>query len=599
MKSIRYLSSMAQADTLPASVLDVIKRIPADRRDEFRAYVNRRRSRFTQEPIGLEQFVADPSYLNKANQIYPRVLEALIEINSGSYQEAILTGAIGVAKSTIAIYSMAYQLYRLSCLKSPHLEFDLDPSSEIVIIFQSLNERLAKAVDYLRFKSLIDGSPYFRQCCPYDRKVESELRFPNRIIVKPVAGNVAGAIGQNVIGGVIDEVNYMERVGRSKRSLDNGEYDQATALYNSIARRRKSRFMRKGELPGLLCLVSSKRYPGQFTDNKVKEAEQDPTIYVYDRRTWEILPEDRFSGKWFKVFIGDQTRQPRIIGEDDPNCDDDFVLEVPVEYRDDFERDIHEALREIGGISTMATHPFLANREAVSWGFGRRKSLFNKTEIFSDEKLLIFPKRFEDREQPRLAHLDLALTGDSAGLCIGYVKKFVDVSRGDRSAGKMPLIYIDGALRINPPRNGEINFERLRNILFRLRDNGLNIRFVTFDSFQSRDSIQILRGQGFLASLTSVDKTPLPYDVTKSALYENRVLIPKDDGLLNELLALEYDTQKGRVDHPPNGSKDVADSLAGVVYGCTWARYFWTIHGVSPTQAPISLRKISSEAGRS
>lgn len=589
---------MDQTETLPAPVFGAIERIPVARREQFRAYIKRRQSKHKREPVTVEEFVTSPDYLNKPNELYPRVMEALIEINSGSYQEAILTGAIGVAKSTIAVYSMAYQLYQLSCLKSPHSEFDLDPSSEIVIVFQSLNERLAKAVDYMRFKSLIDASPYFCGHYSYDRKIQSELRFPNRIIIKPVAGDIAGAIGQNVIGGVIDEINYMERVDRSKRSLDGGEYDQATTLYNSIARRRKSRFMRKGELPGLLCLVSSKRYPGQFTDQKVKEAEQDSTIYIYDKRTWEVLPEDRFSGHWFKVFIGDQARQPQILGEDDGITDSELLLKVPVEYRDDFERDIHEALREIGGISTIATHPFLANREAVSWGFGRRASLFNQTEIFSDEKLLVYPGRFEDPEQPRVAHLDLALTGDSAGLCIGYVKEFVEVTRGDESTGKMPLIHIDGTLRIKPPRNGEISFERIRNILFCLRDNGLNIRFVTLDSFQSRDSIQILRSQGFHASLASVDKTPLPYDVTKSALYENRVLIPTDDGLLNELLALEFDVQKGRVDHPPKGSKDVADSLAGVVYGLTWARYFWTIHGVSPMQAPDTLRTISARVAR-
>ncbi len=589
---------MKHPESLPPQVLDAIERIPAAKREAFRKYFKRRQSKYKEEPVGLQEFVTSPAYLNKPNELYPKVMVALLDLNNGKYQEAILTGAIGVAKTTIAVYSTAYQLYLLSCLRRTHREFGLDPSSEIVIVFQSLNERLAKAVDYARFKSLIDSSPYFREHFNYNRKIESELRFPNRIIVKPVTGDVAGAIGQNVIGGVIDEVNHMERIEKSKRSLDGGEYDQATSLYNSIARRRKSRFMRKGKLPGLLCLVSSKRYPGQFTDQKIKEAEQDPTIYVYDKRTWEVLPEDRFSGKWFTVFIGDQARQPCILGSEESAKNQELLMKVPVEYRDDFERDIHEALREIGGISTMATHPYFANREAVARCFGRRRSIFNRTEIHSDEKLRVYPKRFEDPDQPRVAHLDLAVTGDSAGLCIGYVKRFVEVKRGEETAGKMPLIHIDGALRIKPPRSGEISFERIRRILFRLRENGLNIRFVTLDSFQSRDTIQILNSQRFNASLTSVDKTPLPYDVTKSAIYEGRVLIPKDDFLLGELLALEFDAQKGKVDHPPRGSKDVADALAGVVYGLTWARYFWTIHGVSPIQAPDALRKISAQVAR-
>ena len=50
----------------------------------------------------------------------------------------LLEGVPGVAKTTLAIYSQAYQLYVLSCLRAAHRMFDLDPSSEILIVFISL-----------------------------------------------------------------------------------------------------------------------------------------------------------------------------------------------------------------------------------------------------------------------------------------------------------------------------------------------------------------------------------------------------------------------------------------------------------------------------
>ena len=56
------------------------------------------------------------------------------------------------------------------------------------------------------------------------------------------------------MGGLIDELNYMSVVEKSKVAVDKGTYDQAILLYNSIARRRKSRFMENGKLPGILCL---------------------------------------------------------------------------------------------------------------------------------------------------------------------------------------------------------------------------------------------------------------------------------------------------------------------------------------------------------
>ena len=111
----------------------------------------------------------------------------------------------------------------------------------------------------------------------------------------------------------MDEVNFMEVTEQSAKAADGGEYNQAIALYDSLSRRRKSRFMKKGKLPGVFCLVSSKRYPGQFTDMKTEEAKYDKTIYVYDKRTWDVLPEENFSGEGFDVFIGDLSRQHRIL----------------------------------------------------------------------------------------------------------------------------------------------------------------------------------------------------------------------------------------------------------------------------------------------
>lgn len=48
---------------------------------------------------------------------------------------------------------------------------------------------------------------------------------------------------------------------------------------------------------------------------------------------------------------------------------------------------------------------------------------------------------------------------------------------------------------------------------------------------------------------------------------EQRVNFAWDKYMIGELLALKHDQKKNRVDHPPAGSKDSADALAGVVYG--------------------------------
>lgn len=548
-------------------------------------------------PVPIRKFVEDPYFLDMKDVLFPEVLNCVEEINSGLYQEAVLTGGIGTGKTTIALVSTAYQLYILSCYTNPHELFGLDPSSEIMFIFQSINATLAKSVDFERFKSMIMKCQYFNDHFRPNKDLVSELRFPNRIIVKPVSGSETGAIGQNVIGGVIDELNFMAVIENSKSSKDGSTYDQAVALYNSIAKRRKSRFMQQGKLPGLLCLVSSKRYPGQFTDIKEAEAKAEldrygrTSIYVYDKRVWEVKPEGTFLGKFFRLFIGDGGRKPRILEDDEEVSEGDLplIMEVPIEYRADFEQDMIHALRDIAGVSTLATHPFIVERAAI-------KACMRKTHVclgrptvdFVETRVEIDPSQFDHLKCPRFVHIDLAVSGDSAGVAVGCVHGFKQEER-DGAIEFQPKIWVDAVLEVKPPKNGEIIFSKIRDVIYALKSLGLPIRWVTFDQFQSVDSMQILRQNGYVVGRQSMDTTTAPYEFVKNALYSSRLSIPYHAKLELELASLEKDTKKSKIDHPPQGSKDVADALAGVVYGLTMRREVWAMFGIPITQIPKSI----------
>ncbi|NIT54886.1 MAG: hypothetical protein GWN00_01160 [Aliifodinibius sp.] len=513
-------------------------------------------------PVDVKTFIEDPFYLDKKGIIYDKVLPHIVEINSGKYIECVLTGGIGSAKTTIAQYTSAYQLYVLSCIRNPHKLFDLDPASEILIVFQSLNLNLAKNLEYNRFKALVEGSPYFEGEFPFDKNIESRLRFPNRIEVVPVSGNEDAIIGQNVIGGLLDEVNYMKVIKDSKKDVDGGEFHQAKALYNSITRRRKSRFMVGGVIYGMLCLVSSKRYPGQFTDIKEKEHKKKlqetgkSDIYLYDKCAWDIKPKHHYSNsKWFWVFVGNDSRKPMVITDEEyerfPEEDrENNCRRIPEEYRSDFEDDILNALREVAGVSTLAKNPYLQNIDAVSQCFGSTISVLNRTSVvITKEKLKI--KKGLITPIPRFAHVDLAKNQDSAGLCVGHVDRFITMNRGDVQE-ILPHVVIDCALEIVPPKFGDIEFAAIRELLYKLRDAGLFIKWVTYDSYQSVDSVQILKSKGFVTGVQSLDTKILPYAILKGALYDGRVSLPVHPVLERELRGLEYDAEKGKVDHPEN-----------------------------------------------
>jgi hypothetical protein len=594
-------AALKHAATLPCDARSVFLRQAAE---HFRALWPDRNA-YTMLPVDIQTFVEGAGFLNCRNTLFPAVMDELRELNSGKYVEAVLTGAIGTGKSTIALYTTAYQLYILSCLKDPHKLFGLDPSSEIVFAFQSLNKQLAKSIDYERFRAMLTRSPYFKLYFPFNIKITSEMVFPNRIVVRPLSGDVNAAIGSNIFGAILDEINFMAVVEQSKNAVDGGVFDQANEMYNSIIRRRKSRFMAAGgRLPGMVCLVSSKRYPGEFTDRKQLEARAEKArtgktgIFIYDRTLWQIKPEGTYGEKRFGLFLGDVSRKPCILEEGTKVAHEDagLVMEVPEEFRSEFERDVLSAIRDIAGSATFALHPFIVNTEAVSKAFGQCQSVLSvESTDFVASRPLIYPGRIIRPEEPRMAHVDLGLTGDSAGVAVGWVEGFKKVPRSENTFELMPQINIDLILEVKPPRNGEIEFENIRKLFYKLRELGMNLKWISFDTFQSVDSMQILRQEGFTTGLHSMDKTSLPYDVTKTAFYDGRVKAPIHDKALSEIARLERDPQSGKIDHPPNFSKDCADAVAGVVYGLTYRKAIWARHGVAVNRNLIELVRAIEE----
>lgn len=504
-------------------------------------------------PVGIEEFIFSKEYMNATvdgeGLVYPVVLDALKEINSGRYVEVVFTGGIGSGKTTAALYTVAYQLYLLSRMKNPHKPFGLDPATEIMFIFQNLTLDLARRVGFARFKEMIDKSTYFQRVFPYQKDLKTKMKFPNRIEVIPVSGSDSAAIGQNVIGGMIDELNYMDRVEQSKQSVDGGTYDQAIEVYNSIARRRKSRFMNQGKLPGILCLVSSRRYPGQFTDIKEEQARTDPTIYIYDKCMWDIKPGS-YCGERFPVFVGDEGRKPRFLETEEADDYPGLVRWVPIEHRDDFEADINNALRELAGVSTLARNPFFALRERVVACIGKRRSVVSAENVdFQTRSPLIVKSHFTNPNIPRWVHVDLSLTGDSTGVAIGHCSGFREMPRGDKLVEVLPVIEFDMVLEVRPPKGGEIEYWRIRDLLFNLRAEGLNLQWLTTDSHQSNDFRQLMYQQGFSTGLESTDTSPVPYKVCRSAMYDGRVLLTDNPKIISEFSGLEQDPKTGKIDH--------------------------------------------------
>jgi hypothetical protein len=177
----------------------------------------------------------------------------------------------------------------------------------------------------------------------------------------------------------------------------------------------------------------------------------------------------------------------------------------------------------------------------------------------------------------RFIHVDTALTKDSLGFAMGHICGWRDVLRADEDdktvVEKAPVIWFDVLLRVEPPKGGEIVFDKVRGLIYKLAQLGFKIYKVTLDSYQSRDFIQLLGKKGYDAEILSMDLSPEPHHRLRRAYMEGRVSVypyPKSEEELGGLERIITGQVKGgnmveKIDHPPHGSKDVADAEAGVV----------------------------------
>ena len=149
-----------------------------------------------------------------------------------------------------------------------------------------------------------------------------------------------------------------------------------------------------------------------------------------------------------------------------------------------------------------------------------------------------------------------------------------------------PYIVIDCLVRMSAPAGGEIMLADVRKMIYKLRDEmGFKLETVTMDGFESTDTMQQLSRRRFRADYVSVDRQKIPYQDLKDAIYEERIEFPeyiveirKETGvekveiLVKELSELVDNGRK--IDHPIDGSKDVADAVAGVTFTLMGDRRF-------------------------
>ncbi len=547
-------------------------------------------------PVDIETFLHDQRYLGKAliNEegkytLFPyweKVLKEMFPNNLDTkYNTAVFTGGIGLGKSTVAVISILYILYRTICLKNPYLHYGLQDIDLITFAFINITLDAAKGVAWDKCQQMLQKSPWFMEHGTMSKSGNPTWKPPKGIEL--ICGSLPRhIIGRAVLGCFIDEVSFQPNADVQK------QINKAKELVSAANTRMQSRFMKGEKSPALLCLASSKRteqsYLETFIANKRKN--ESKTTIIIDEPQW-VIRTDKDSPNKFKVAVGNKFLNSELlplgISEEEVQIYRNrgyTIMDVPMGYYENFVDDIEKSLTDIAGISTTNALKFISgarwselvtdgmknpfSREVLKIGNGKDDAA-QYYDFYDDS---IYDSTL--KSMPLFIHLDMSLSGDKTGIAGVWI-----IGKARHQEGvpdSKELFYrLAFSVAIEAPKGHEISFEKNRMFIRWLKQKGYRIRGISSDTFQSADLKQTLLSEGYDYQTISVDRvhdrTCEPYQYFRSSIYEKRLKTYQTVLLTEEVINLERDGN-GKIDHPMGGtvgSKDIADAVAGAMWNAS------------------------------
>lgn len=480
------------------------------------------RSELDHIPASPEEFIESPEFLGNSlnNEYWPVVKNDVLDFYESGKREMCCCEAIGSGKSYKSAIIAAYEVHRLLCLKNPQKTLGLSSDSKLTVVNMGTRAMQARKVVFSKIKGRIDSCLWFKALYPYNKKITSELRFPKNIYIVPGNSKETFPLGYDLVCAILDEADFY---------VDTEDRPSADEIHQAMVMRMDSRL---GNLWDWKILdLSSPVYEEGFIERKMAESlEVDSPVFGRRRPIWEAkpwqYPDERIA--WNHAGV---------------------EYKIPASLLKEAKKNPLRFLRDRCAISVTSLTPYFTDHAAIL-------SAIKPGPRFQQNGT--FPTDLKNPRKPVFIHVDLAKSRDACGFAMGH-----------DSAG---IGVIDFLWRIKPEEGKEVNFAAVRQAILALRAAGFIIGKVSYDGFQSVDSIQLLTAKGIEVELLSMDRNLEGYDTFLEAVNEGRAHLPETviagapSGILvKEMKSLEL--KKGvKVDHPKNGSKDLTDACAGVFY---------------------------------
>ena len=550
-------------------------------------------------PVTIEEFIHNRKYLGNGLinsegkfTIFPYWEEKLKEIFptniDTAYNTIILTGAIGLGKSTIAVICLLYLLYRLLCLKDPYLHFGLQPIDKISISLMNITLENAKGVSLDKMNQMILSSEWFMSHGTMSG-VSNLTYIPNKHIELITASSNNQVIGRCIFANFTDEVNF--GLTNDVEKLKNKQKQ----LISQIDARMKSRFLRGNKLPTLNIIASSKNSDQSFLESyiELKRKNETKTTLIVDEPQW-VVDSRKVSNEWFYVAIGNKFLANELLPKvstqemvDSYRAKGYSMLKVPMAYYENFSDNIDGALTDIAGIATASSLKYISG---VRWNEIKTKEYENpfireiievgnaKDDIAQYSDFFDLSKvDYNIKSRPLYIHLDMSKSGDKTGIAGVWITGKKPKVEGEDSSREL-FFKVAFSVSIKAPKGYEISFDKNRAFIRWLKEQGFKIKGISADTYQSAQIQQQLTADGFNVQTISVDrldsetKQCLPYAYLKSTIYDRRLKVyDRCDFLTEEVLGLERQSD-GHINHPENGtqgSKDAIDAICGALWNAS------------------------------
>ena len=557
---------------------------------------------FEQRPASILEFLG-PDYLNLQGTTRPSVATVVADIfgedvnpeRIAQYQEGIVSGAIGIGKTTIASIVIPYMTHWVLCLRNPQDFYGMMAGSRLAFMLMSTSRLQAKNVVFSDIKARIDHSPWFQEHFPYDPSITSVFKFPKDIWIIPGDSSEKTFEGFNILGGIVDEIDS-HKVTQDKKYVEVG--------YDTIRGRISSRFGDRG----FLLLIGQMKSSTGFAATMYKRYMADPNAYAARMSIWESFGWERYTDLngnrisfWFDCDRMTITTKQLAELQGFP----DHIIEIPDVFRKDFLYAPFKALRDLAGRPAAVATPLFNDPNKIQES--RKNWLWrNNVNEGPVDHLNRIAKWFKARNSiKRVVHVDIAYSavGDALGLAMGHVPEVVDVD------GELkPFICIDLVMRFKAGPGMEIFLGDIRRVIYDLKDNrGFNIVKLTTDGFQSTDFRQQVERRHIATDLLSTDKSILPYFDLYDAVSEDRIAIPPYEVPLNwdspepvDILFREIsqliEAENGKIEHPVDGSKDLSDAVACVVSTLMGSKKYRRSANSNAEAAPVRPDRTTTQA---